>query len=439
MPLKGFGIAGLVALVAVTASGRTDALGKPGLTAAPCPNQKWEPGDPAFQALPGAKASFGRYDGGVYRLEVPDAWNGELVLWAHGYVANAGANGSRLRVGFPGAGQGSPMRTHLVRSGFAWAASSYGCNGYVPGRGLLDTLALVDVVAKQSGKPPSRVYLSGASMGGHVTVLGLQEFPTSFAGGLAMCPAGPGEMDFLTSVAAASELISGVKVEAATREQDAARLTEILGKPPAYTAKGRQLASIQILLSGGPRPFAVEGLASRFLENATTFSAGETIWDRVATNSDVRYAIEDGLDLTAEAINTRVRRKAADREARSERGPYEEAIPFDGKLERPLMTIHNTGDLYVPVSLEQSLKRSVDAAGRSPLLVQRLVRSAGHCTFSPQEQVAAFDDLVKWVRQGVRPEGDEVLGDLTNAGLKFTQPLRPGDPGSRRIAEGSRR
>ena len=439
MSLKGFGIAGLVALVAVAAGGRPDALGKPGLTPAPCPDQKWEQGDPTFEALPGAKATFGRYDGGVYRLEVPDAWNGELVLWAHGYVANAGAQGSRLRVGFPGFGQGSPFRTHLITGGFAWAASSYGCNGYVPGRGLLDTLALVDVVTKQSGKAPSRVYLAGASMGGHVTVLGLQEFPTAFAGGLAMCPAGPGEMDFLTSVAAASELISGVKVEAATREKDAARLIEVLGKPPEYTPKGRQLASVQILLSGGPRPFAVEGLATRFTENATTLSAGETIWDRVASNSDVKYAIEDGLDLTADAINTRVRRKAADREARSERGPYEEAIPFDGKLERPLMTIHNTGDLYVPVSLEQSLKRSVDAAGKSQLLVQRLMRSAGHCTFSVQEQIAAFDDLVKWVRQGVRPEGDEVLGDLTNAGLKFTQPLRPGDPGTNGMAGTARR
>ena len=184
----------------VAASGRPAALGKPGLTAAPCPDQKWEESDATFEALPGAKASFGRYDGGVYRVEVPDKWNGELVLWAHGYVANAGAQGSRLRVGFPGTGQASPLRSHLITNGFAWAASSYRCNGYVPGRGLLDTMALTDLVTKQSGKAPTRVYLTGVSMGGHITILGLQEFPTAFAGGLAMCPAGPGEMDFLTSV-----------------------------------------------------------------------------------------------------------------------------------------------------------------------------------------------------------------------------------------------
>jgi hypothetical protein len=37
------------------------------------------------------------------------------------------------------------------------------------------------------------------------------------------------------------------------------------------------------------------------------------------------------------------------------------------------------------------------------------------------------------VRQGVRPDGDEVDGDLSNAGLKFTTPLRPNDPGGLRI------
>src|SRR5512133_1352148 len=97
-------------------------LGKPGITPAPCPDQRWEESDATFAALPGAKAFFGHYDGGAYRIEIPDNWNGELVLWAHGYVANAGAQGSRLRVAPPGVGQGSPFREHLITHGFAWAA-----------------------------------------------------------------------------------------------------------------------------------------------------------------------------------------------------------------------------------------------------------------------------------------------------------------------------
>ena len=134
----------------------------------------------------------------------------------------------------------------------------------------------------------------------------------------------------------------------------------ILGKPPDYTDKGRQLASIQVQISGGPRPFAVDGLASRFIDNASTVvgGSGTEIWNRVASNSDVRYHVDDGLGLTDAAINSGVRRKAADQDARGAQGPFEEAIPFDGKIERPLMTLHGSGDLYVPISLEQSLRRS---------------------------------------------------------------------------------
>lgn len=436
MIARAFMLAVSIAAVGVGVSAASRERGKPGITPAPCPDQTWEQADATFAALPGAKVSFGRYDAGVYRIEIPEKWNGELVLWAHGYVANGGAQGSRLRVGVPGVGQGSPFREHLISQGFAWAASSYRCNGYVPGHGLLDTIALTDLFTKvNEGKGPSRIYLAGVSMGGHVTLLGMQEFPKAFAGGLALCASGPGEMDFLTSVAAAAELITGVTVAEATRAQDVAKLTDLLGKPPNYTDKGRQLASIQVQISGGPRPFALDGLEARFTDNASTVAndRGADIWNRVRSNSDVKYHIDSGLGLTDDAINSGVRRKTADQQARGPEGPYEEAIPFDGRFERPVLTLHGSGDLYVPISLEQSLRRAVDAAKSSSSLVQRIVRSPGHCNFSAEEQADAFDALVVWARTGKRPEGDDVLGDLTDAGKKFTNPVRAGDPGIIRV------
>ena len=51
-------------------------------------------------------------------------------------------------------------------------------------------------------------------MGGHVTVLGMHEFPTSFAGGMAMCPAAPELFDFYPAIAAAAEVITGVQFKA---------------------------------------------------------------------------------------------------------------------------------------------------------------------------------------------------------------------------------
>src|SRR5262245_29156499 len=134
---RAFAVAAILAAFAVAFSPRPSALGRPGLTPVPGPQQEWQLGDAAFDALPGAKAFSGKYDGGLYRIEIPEKWNGELVLYAHGYVANQGQNGSTLRVG------NHTIREHLIKEGFAWAASSYRCNGYVPGQGLVDTMALV--------------------------------------------------------------------------------------------------------------------------------------------------------------------------------------------------------------------------------------------------------------------------------------------------------
>ena len=422
----------LVATVGVNLStARPAALGRPGITPLPCANQAWQPIDPKFDALPGARAFFGSYEGGLYRIEIPEHWNGELALYAHGYVPSTGARGSELRVG------NSPIREHLIGAGVAWAASSYRCNGYVPGQGLVDTMALTTLFTKlNDGRKPQRTYLTGTSMGGHVTVLGMHEFPKEFAGGLAMCAAGPELFDFFAAVGAAAEVVTGRTFSLDTMQDDLAKMSNMLGKPPDYTERGRQLASVEIQISGGPRPFAAEGLVSRFLGNinGAAIAGGTTPSNRAVMTTQIKYAIDEGLGLTADALNARARRKPYDAAFRSARGPYEELVPFDGKLERPLLTMHGTGDLFVPIFLEQTLKRAVVASGRQKLLAQRVYRIPGHCNFSQPEMTTAFDDLVKWVHQGVKPEGDPVDGDLSDAGRRFTQPLRPDDPGGLRVA-----
>jgi pimeloyl-ACP methyl ester carboxylesterase len=412
-------------------------IGKPGLTPVPCPQQEWQPGDSAFEPLPGAKAFHGKYDGGLYRIEIPDSWNGDLVLFAHGFVANTGQNGSMLRVGV------HRFREHVVKQGYAWAASSYRCNGYVPGQGLLDTMLLSDLFKQANGgKAPGRTYLTGESMGGHVTLLGMQEFPTAFAGGLAMCPAGPELFDYYAAMSAAAEVVSGVQFHADTVQQDLAKMADAFGKAPDYTEKGRQMASIEIAVSGGPRPFAIEGLTSRFAANYGT-SMGALLGSTTPTNravdtAHIKYSIGEGLGLSPDALNTKARRKAGEPEVRGANSPYEEVAQFDGKIQRPVMTMHGTGDLFVPIFLEQTLKRAVTAAGSEKLLTQRVYRIGAHCQFSQPEMTRAFDDLVTWVTKGQRPEGDEVEGDLANAGTTFTNPLRPNDPGGRTVTTAQR-
>jgi pimeloyl-ACP methyl ester carboxylesterase len=361
-----------------------------------CPSQPWAPDDPAFEALPGAHAFAGQYSGGIYRIEIPDHWNGELMLSAHGFVTNGGPEGNRLRVGVPG------IREHLIEQGFAWAASSYRCNGYVPGIGLQDTMALTELFTRfNKGKAPKRVYLTGTSMGGHVTLLGMHEFPTQFAGALAMCPSGPELFDYNLAIGAAAEVITGLRFDdPATVAETTRHMAELLGEPASYTDKGRQLASVEIELSGGPRPFAAQGLRTRFLQNisGSALAGGRSASNRASTNTHYTYRLNESFGLTSAALTAAVRRKPADPEMRGASGPFAEVAPFSGHIERPVLTM-------------------------------RIYRIADHCRFSVPEQTRAFDDLVRWVRAGVRPEGDDIFADFRDAGRAFTTPLRDGDPG----------
>ena len=68
MRVKALAFAAIVAVVALASTHDTAALGRPGVTPVPCPTQEWQLGDSALEALPGAKAFSGTYDGGLYKI-----------------------------------------------------------------------------------------------------------------------------------------------------------------------------------------------------------------------------------------------------------------------------------------------------------------------------------------------------------------------------------
>ena len=111
-------------------------------------------------------------------------------------------------------------------------------------------------------------------------------------------------------------------------------------------------------------------------------------------------------------------------------GEHESRVPErTGRLTVPLLTLHETGDAWVPLSLEQSYRRRTIAAGTSQLLVQRVIRAPSHCGLDGETREQAFDDLVAWVERGVRPRGEDVLAsDLAHIGLEWTPVLLLADP-----------
>jgi len=409
---------------------------KPGAAFAP-PTAASTPGtagyvvaDPSFAPLAGARALFGRLGGAAFQIEVPQSWaGGGLVLFAHGFTGNDPI----LFVEEP------PLRAYFIQQGFAWAASSFSAPGYDPDVGLADTLALRNLFIQQFGSP-SRTYINGMSMGGHVVVSAMEQHPDLFSGGFSECGVvgGVQEMDFVVSyVTVASSLTHTplLPISDATSYRNAIRnrIIPALGPANSPTMVGQQFEDVIKRLTGGPRPWRHEGFVNRRTADFDLAVTGDPkhpgVAERAGTNVGVDYQIDPVLGITNQQLNAGVLRVAADPSARNETA-HPDFAPRTGKLKAPLLTLHTTGDHFVPISQEVSYRKIVDAAGAGDELVQRAIRRPEHCQFSQQELQQGFTDLVNWAEQGVVPVGDDFRsGDLSNAGLRFTQPLLAGDPG----------
>jgi hypothetical protein len=312
-------------------------------------------------------------------------------------------------------------------------------NGYRPDVGVADTLALRDLFIQRYGQPRWTI-LEGSSMGGHVLIASLELHPGVYQGGLAECGAltGIGQIDYLAAFAAAAEYIGGVTLFGAPDARTFQRrvLTEWLpavGFVGSPTDKGRAFQSVAKHLMGGDLPYWREGLAARMTQAANLLllanpNAAATPAGRAVDTRAIRYRIDPGLGFTESELNEKVRRFAPAPGARSaaENPVFAE---FSGRLSAPVISLHTTGDAFVPFAVQQEYRRIALAAGAGDLLVQRAIRRPNHCQFETVELTRAFDDLVAWIEHGVKPEGDDVLAaDLSTLGLRWTDPLLPDDP-----------
>ncbi|MCH8506643.1 MAG: hypothetical protein LAT50_20345, partial [Ectothiorhodospiraceae bacterium] len=154
-----------------------------------------------FAALDGfddADRWWGELDGAGYRIEVPDTWNGTLVMYAHGYRGDE----PDLTVDIP------ELRPHLLDRGYAWAASSYRANHYDVRSGVEDTNRLARYFREEFGSPDMMTYIIGQSMGGHVAAAAIEEETMeqanngySYDGVLALCGV-MGDVELLSEFAA---------------------------------------------------------------------------------------------------------------------------------------------------------------------------------------------------------------------------------------------
>jgi pimeloyl-ACP methyl ester carboxylesterase len=390
----------------------------------------------------GQEVLSGEIAGAAWIAQVPENWNGDLVVWAHGYRGE----GTALTVDPPAS------YAWLSSQGYAWAASSYRRNSYDPGIGVVDTKNLtrhMQSLLRREGEL-DKTYLAGVSMGGHVTAAAIETYPNTWDGALPACGViGDVELfdyflDYNVGAAAFAGLppdrpnpdpnwmsatVPQIKAELSTNPggQWAGGLAQILGAPAPLTAAGLRFKDFVEIGSGGDRVSFDEGwyywhgLVSATGDFFFQLAAGDgTIANRsgrVAQNSDMTYLEEYGIDIDDQVLRV----TAASRNRKSQGN--QPAPIINGTPQVPVLVIHTTGDLFVPIEMAQHYAKEVSANGRGDLLVQRAIRDIGHCTFTSAEWEQSYRDLFAWVETGTRPTGEDLVADISSPelGCDFTK------------------
>ena len=375
--------------------------------------------------------------GASYRVEVPAAWNGKLVMYAHGFAGT----GAALTVDNP------LLRRHLIDNGYAWAASSYSKNYYDVRAGVEDTNALAlefNKIAAANARTlaaPSKIYITGISMGGHITGAAIEaetaataKNKVAYNGAVPMCGV-MGDTELFNTFSAmqvAAQAVAGVPSYPTSKWSEIAGLvtsTLFSSFPTAAspslqvtpTATGARYVSVVKNLTGGERPIFDLGLALggsfRFAYN--TFGSNGTL-DGILTKNVLdtnafTYVI-DGDAAGSAALNASAQKLTAVPDANRLRTDGLRWVPvINGEIKIPVVSIHTLGDLFVPFNMQQVYQKRVAAKGNSTWLVQRAIRGGTHCDFTVAEQVDAFEAMVKWERDGVKPLGDDVTTPATVA------------------------
>jgi pimeloyl-ACP methyl ester carboxylesterase len=326
--------------------------------------------------------------GAMYALYCPADWNGDLVLYAHGYAFPFGP------VQLPNIDE---LRDAWLDMGYGVAYSSYSENGFAVKEGRNNTKQLRGLYAANFGMP-ANTYLVGHSMGGLISLMLAERNPNLFAGALPLCGVvGSGQM--------AVDYVMGVRVLFDYFYPDVLpgnaqyvppgldpftaldlALAAILADPlPAFELASVDPVNIQYA--------NVNELIDAILTNILFQVGGwEDFFDRTHQheffdNKDVVYS---GSSDDA-ALNAGVERFESTPDAQAY---FKQWYEPQGNLKIPVVTLHTSRDQLVQVFQQDRYAETVAAAGKSHMLVQHVIDRYGHCSFTLEEQLAVFAEMV---------------------------------------------
>ena len=284
--------------------------------------------------------------------------------------------------------------------GFGFATNSYSKTGMAIRQGKDDILDLVNIYTAQKGAP-TKVYLVGASEGGIITALSLEQHPDVFSAGVAACgPVGdfPFQINYFGDARATFEVFFPGLIPGDPFRPD--------------PAPGRDLDRLLRLHrqadrhgSRQPQPAGSVGQRSRNCRSTPTTTSDSV---QVSVQDVLRYSVVNLADAAVTlggfpfdnatrvytgsfndvVLNLIVPRATASPAAIAE---MKTSYSTTGVLQRPLITLHTRLDQQVPYVHELLYALKTLASGScSPGICRSPVDRFEHCNFTPEEVLVSF-------------------------------------------------
>lgn len=361
--------------------------------------------------------------GAFYLIAMPKAWNGDLVVHAHGGPFLGAPTAKRVA-------EDLERWSVMPRLGYAWAASSYRQGGVAVTAAAQDSERLRRLFIAKVAQP-RHVYLHGQSWGASVAAKGAELFADGKPYDAVLLTAGvlggaTRSYDFRLDLRVVYQhlchnhplpeepqypLNIGLPLDAKlTQAELARRVDDCLGlDKPAAQRTPEQATRVKTIVDVIHIPERSIGAHL----NWATWHFQDIAFKRTGGaspfgNNGVAYA---GSADDA-ALNAGVARYTADAKAVA---TLAADADLGGRIPVPVLTVHAIHDGTAMVELQDSFGRTMAAAGRGEALVQTYTGDRDHSYLSDPTYAALMEALSAWATQGRKPTPEGIAAGCEQA------------------------
>lgn len=364
--------------------------------------------------------------GALFEVCKPAAYDGTLVIYAHGFVL------PQLPLAIPDSEGGFPVRDFITGEGYGYAATSYYTNGVVdPQKGVKDIRELIAIFTREFERP-QRTYIVGYSNGAFLSTLLMEKSSGLIDGALLVCSVGgsyAAEIQYLSDVAVLFDRFfddvqilpeafgfgTGLPGNPTGYDERLIPTLEALGASLGVSARdalgfligqammanperaGMLLQAVQTTsdITRGRTLFASQEEAVTLIVYVMVYNVfnADDVSDKLGgaffDNTQRVYADQHPSPDFRTLVNAGVERYAADRHVLAR---LHAQFETKGHLKVPTVALHTTRDPLVPVWQHELY---ADKLGRwSANYDLKEVEGFGHCTLPAAEVAGAWAEVV---------------------------------------------